>query len=74
VPRPLAGAWDRRRLANESIDLLRAHGKAVTEHLVTDVVALHDAPEFVADVAGRRRQTIQAVFDFRSPTPDAAER
>ncbi|HEV8653612.1 MAG TPA: zinc-binding alcohol dehydrogenase [Actinomycetes bacterium] len=62
VPRGLAHLWDRRRLAAETVDLLRAHGPAVREHLVTDLVPLADAPALFADVAARRRHVIQAVF------------
>jgi NADPH:quinone reductase-like Zn-dependent oxidoreductase len=62
VPRALAHLWDRRRLAAETVELLRAHGPAVREHLVTDVVPLADAPALLADVAARRRHVIQAVF------------
>src|SRR5581483_8004976 len=35
VPRGLDRRWDRRRLALETIDLLRAHGPAVRAHLIT---------------------------------------
>jgi threonine dehydrogenase-like Zn-dependent dehydrogenase len=62
VPRGLAHLWDRRRLAAETVDLLAAHGPAVREHLVTDVVPLAEAPELLADLAARRRHVIQAVF------------
>ena len=62
VPRGLAHLWDRRRLAAETLDLLRAHGPAIREHLVTDVVPLADAPALFADVAARRRHVLQAVF------------
>jgi glucokinase len=36
--------WDRRRLAAETVELLRASGPAMREHLVTDLVPLGDAP------------------------------
>jgi threonine dehydrogenase-like Zn-dependent dehydrogenase len=62
VPRGLAHLWDRRRLAVETVELLRAHGPAVREQLVTDVVPLDEAPALLADVAARRRHVIQAVF------------
>ena len=72
VPRALAHLWDRRRLAAETVELLRAHGRAVREHLVTDLVPLADAPALLADVAARRRHVIQAVFSF--PAADRGER
>jgi threonine dehydrogenase-like Zn-dependent dehydrogenase len=62
VPRGLAGRWDRRRLAAETVTLLRAHGVFVRRHLVTDVVPFDDGPAFLAEVAARRRHTLQAVF------------
>jgi len=69
VPRALTHLWDRRRLAAETVELLGAHGPAVREHLVTDVVPLADAPALLADVAARRRHVIQAVF--ACPAADA---
>ena len=62
VPRELTHLWDRRRLAAETLELLGARGRAVREHLVTDLVPLADAPALLADVAARRRHVIQAVF------------
>jgi threonine dehydrogenase-like Zn-dependent dehydrogenase len=62
VPRGLAHLWDRRRLAAETVELLRAQGPAMLEHLITDLVPLADAPGLLAEVAARRRHVIQAVF------------
>jgi NADPH-dependent curcumin reductase CurA len=62
VPRGLAAVWDRRRLADETIRLLRARGAGIREHLVTDVVPFEEAPALLADVAARRRHVLQAVF------------
>ena len=62
VPRGLTHLWSRRRLAGETIDLLRAFGPAVREHLITDVVPLEEAPELMTQVANRQRHIIQAVF------------
>jgi hypothetical protein len=62
VPRGLAHAWDRERLSYETIGLLRERGGRLREHLVTDIVGFGDAPQFLAELAARRRQTIQAVF------------
>ncbi len=66
VPRGLGDRWDRRRLADETLAFLRAHAELLLEHLVTDVVLLDEAPAFLRDLAQRRRQSIQAVFDLRS--------
>jgi NADPH:quinone reductase-like Zn-dependent oxidoreductase len=69
VPRGLAGRWNRRRLADETVDLLAAHGPAIREALVTDVVPFADAPRVVTELAERRRHAIQVVFAF----PEEAE-
>ena len=62
VPRGLGHAWDRSRLARETVDLLRAHGDAIREHVITDIVPFDEAPAFIAELAERRRHAIQAVF------------
>ena len=62
VPRGQAHLWDRARLSAETVAMLRAHGPAVREHLVTDLVPLEDAPALLADLAARRRHVLQAVF------------
>ena len=62
VPRGMAHLWDRRRLAAETVELLRASGPPMREHLVTDLVPLDDAPALLADLANRRRHVLQAVF------------
>ena len=62
VPRGLTHAWDRRRLAAETVAILRAHGRLVREHLITDIVPFDEGPQLVAALAARERHTIQAVF------------
>ncbi|MGW0804926.1 zinc-dependent alcohol dehydrogenase [Nonomuraea sp. NPDC002799] len=62
VPRGLAHAWDRERLSHETIALLREHGGPLRKHVITDVVGFADAPALLADLAARRRQSIQAVL------------
>ncbi len=62
VPRGLAHAWDRERLSRETIALVRAHGPALREHLVSDVVALDEAPALMRALAARERHVLQAVF------------
>ena len=62
VPRGQGHLWDRARLSAETVDLLRAHGRAVAEHLVTDRLPLTEAPGLLADLAARRRHVRQAVF------------
>jgi threonine dehydrogenase-like Zn-dependent dehydrogenase len=62
VPRGTAHTWDRERLSAETVALLRAHGGAVREHVITDVVPLAEGPALLADLAARRRHVIQAVL------------
>jgi threonine dehydrogenase-like Zn-dependent dehydrogenase len=62
VPRGLGHLWDRERLSRETIELLHAHGSAIREHVITDVVPLDEAPALMHAVADRRRHVLQAVF------------
>jgi threonine dehydrogenase-like Zn-dependent dehydrogenase len=64
VPRDLADKWDRARLAEETARLLAARGDALRRHVITDVVDIQDAAEFVAALARRERTSVQAVFAF----------
>ena len=62
VPRGLGSVWDRERLCEETLSLLAEHGDLVREHVVTDVVPFEEGPAFIAELADRRRSSIQAVF------------
>lgn len=64
VPRGSAHLWSRRRLAAETIGLLRARGTELREHVVTDVVPFDEAPSLFAEIAERRREPLQAVFEL----------
>ncbi|MCL3819368.1 zinc-binding dehydrogenase [Aeromicrobium wangtongii] len=64
VPRGLADAWDRQRLAAETVALLRARGDNMRAHLVTDVVPVLEAPDALVALARRERSTTQMVLDF----------
>jgi NADPH:quinone reductase-like Zn-dependent oxidoreductase len=63
VPRGLAGAWDRRRLSHETLELLRAHGDDVRTHVLTDVVPFDEARALFAELSARRRRLISAAFE-----------
>lgn len=63
VPRGQAAIWDRRRLSHETVLLLRQHGVAIREHLVSDVVSLEQAPQLLAELSERRRHVLSAVFE-----------
>ncbi len=69
VPRGLAGTWNRRRLADETAQLLAARGDAVRRHVVTDVVPVREAPAVVAELARRERSALQVVFAYDEPAP-----
>ena len=62
VPRGMAGAWPRSALAAVTLDLLRERGQDIRTHLVTDVVPFEEGPQLLADLAARRRGTLQAVL------------
>ena len=64
VPRGLAPTWNRRRLAEETAELLAASGDVVRKHLITDVIPIDQAPAFVAALAARERSALQAVFRY----------
>lgn len=64
VPRGLSGGWDRQRLCEETLALLTAHGELVRRHVVTDVVPFAEGAAVMAELADRRRSTIQAVFEM----------
>jgi threonine dehydrogenase-like Zn-dependent dehydrogenase len=62
VPRGLEHAWDRARLARETLAVLEARGDAIRRHVVTDVVPFEQGPALLRDLVQRRRHVIQAVL------------
>ena len=62
VPRGLGFQWDKRRLANATLDLLRARGAEIRAQLITHVVPYDDAPGFIARLVGERPEFLQIVF------------
>jgi threonine dehydrogenase-like Zn-dependent dehydrogenase len=62
VPRGMAAAWPRSALAAVTLDLLRERGADIRTHLVTDVVAFEQGPQFLTDLTDRRTGTLQAVL------------
>jgi len=62
VPRGLSPQWDRRRLAEETIKLLRSNGKLIREQLITHVVPFDEGPSFLADLVENRPEFLQIVF------------
>ncbi len=62
VPRGLQFAWDRQRLARETIDLLEEHAEDITEHMITHVVPMEEGPAFLKTLAETRPDFLQIVF------------
>lgn len=61
VPRGMEGRWDRSRLAEATLDLLRSRGDLVRD-AVTDVVPFESGPAAVAGLAANPAGSIQLVF------------
>ena len=62
VPRGFAPLWDRRRLAAETLALLRAEGSAIRAHLVTHVLPFDDGADFLRRLPVDRPDFLQIVF------------
>jgi len=62
VPRRLLFLWDRRRLAQETLNLLCKEGRQILDHVISDVVPFEHAPEFIAGLMTHRRDFLQIVF------------
>jgi hypothetical protein len=62
MPRGLSFTWDPQRLAQETIRLLRAEAQAIRDHIITDIVPLKEAPEFLTYLIERRPDFLQVVF------------
>lgn len=63
MPRPLAHAWDQRRLAQETRALLHTHGAAIRQHMITHVVPFDDAPDFLRHLVRDRPDFLQIVLE-----------
>jgi threonine dehydrogenase-like Zn-dependent dehydrogenase len=62
MPRGLAPTWDRERLSAETIELLRDAGDAIRRNLITTELSFDETPQFLHDLAARRRSSLQAVI------------
>lgn len=62
VPRGLSHLWDRRRLAAETIRLLRAEGEGIRRDVITHVVEFDEGPAFLKTLVAERPDFLQVVF------------
>lgn len=63
MPRQLAHAWDQRRLAQETLRLLALEGGLIRRHMITHVVPLDEAPDFLRRLVAERPDFLQIVFE-----------
>ncbi|WP_205949782.1 zinc-dependent alcohol dehydrogenase [Paracoccus contaminans] len=62
MPRPVAAAWDQRRLAQETLRLLAAEGDLIRREMITHVVPYDEAPAFLRHLVRDRPEFLQVVF------------
>ncbi|WP_374300458.1 zinc-binding alcohol dehydrogenase [Paracoccus sp. (in: a-proteobacteria)] len=65
MPRPVAHAWDQRRLAQETLRLLEDEGDLIRQHMITHVVPYNDAPDFLRRLVAERPDFLQIVFEAK---------
>lgn len=62
VPRGLGHQWDRKRLALETVALLKEDGAAVLREMITHIVPFDDGPAFLKELTEARPDFVQIVF------------
>jgi threonine dehydrogenase-like Zn-dependent dehydrogenase len=62
VPRGLAHLWDRKRLALETVELLRAEAPGILREIITHIVPFEDGPAFLGELVASRPEFMQIVF------------
>ncbi len=63
VPRGLSHAWNRQRLAQETLELLQTYGERMRKHMITSIVPFAEGPEFLDEMAEHYQpQVVQAVL------------
>jgi len=62
VPRGMHFAWDKKRLAAETVKLLAARGDAIKAQLITHIVPIEEAPGFIGHLIAERPEFLQIVF------------
>ena len=66
VPRGLSFQWDRLRLAEETVALLRDRGEDIKAQLITHVMPIDEAPDFLRQLVRERPEFLQIVFQVAS--------
>ena len=64
APRGMADLWDRRRLSLATVALLQSRGAEIRTQLITHVVPIDEAPDFLRGLVRDRPEFIQIVFAF----------
>ncbi len=62
VPRGMGFAWDKRRLCAETVALLAERGAEIRAQLITHVIPIEEAPEFLRHLVADRPEFLQIVF------------
>jgi len=65
MPRGTSHAWNRRRLALETLELLRSEGPAIRAHMITHIVPFDEGPAFLKTLVEQRPDFLQIVFKVR---------
>lgn len=74
VPRGLGHVWNKRRLAIETIDLLRAYGPRMREYMITNIVPFDQGAAFMEEVAANyNSRVLQAVLEVPHALAAGAE-
>lgn len=64
VPRGMEHLWDHERLGRQTIALLEQRGADIRQQLITHVVPIDEAPDFLRALVAERPEFIQIVFDY----------
>jgi threonine dehydrogenase-like Zn-dependent dehydrogenase len=62
VPRGLAHLWDRKRLASETLAMLRDEAESILREVITHIVPFDDGPAFLSELVTHRPEFMQIVF------------
>lgn len=66
VPAGLSDTWNRRQLSEQTLRLLKTHGRAVRDAMITHVVPFDEAPAFLSHLVADRPEFLQIVFRLPS--------